>query len=80
MSLEAVGAIFSLLKCCREREVKELKKGASCKLLWSREPKHLWDNCLELEACIRSNTADEIYKLYGEVPEIVMTVETSGIT
>ena len=43
-----------------EREINELKKGAGCKLLKSREPKQLWDDCLELEAYIRSNTAHKI--------------------
>ena len=41
----------------REREIKELKKGAGHKLLRSRAPKLLWDDCLELEAYVRSNTA-----------------------
>ena len=44
-----------------ERQIKELKKGTGCKWLWSRAPKHLWDDCLELEAYIRSNCAHEIY-------------------
>ena len=55
-----------------EREVKELKKEAGHKLLWSRAPKHLWDNCLELKANIRSNTAHNIYKLEGEVPKTII--------
>ena len=41
-----------------EREIKELKKGAGGKLLRSSAPKHLWDNCLELEAFIRSNRGE----------------------
>ena len=52
-----------------EREIKELKKGASHKLLQSRSPKCLWDKCFELEAYIRSTTAHDIYKLDGEVPK-----------
>ena len=39
---------------------------AGCKLLRSRASKHLWDNCLELEAYIRSKTAHEIYQLDGK--------------
>ena len=35
-----------------EREIKEHKKGAGHKLLQSRAPKHLWDDCLEVEAYI----------------------------
>ena len=60
-----------------EREIKELKKEAHHKLLRSRALKCLWDNCLELEAYIRSNTAHEICKLDGEVPETVMSFKTS---
>ena len=60
----------------REREIEELEKGTGCKLLRSGAPKHLWDDCLELEAYIRSNIAHEIYKLDGEVLETVMSGET----
>ena len=63
-----------------EREIKELKKGAGCKMLWSRAPKCLWDDCLKLEAYIRFNTAHDIYKLDGEVPKTVMSGETSDIS
>ena len=52
-----------------EREIKELEKGAGHKLSQSRAPKHLWDDCLELEAYIRSKMAHEIYKLDGEYPK-----------
>ena len=63
-----------------EREINELKKGAGHKLLQSRAPKLLWDDCFELEAYNRSNTAHEIYKLDGEVSETVMPGETSDIS
>ena len=63
-----------------EREIKELKKGAGHKMLGSREPKHLWDDCLELEAYIRSNTAHDTYNLEGEVPKTVITGETFNIS
>ena len=39
----------------QKREIKE-KKGASHKLLRSRAPKCVWDDCIELEAYIRYNT------------------------
>ena len=42
-------------------------------MLCSRAPKHLWYNCLELEAYIRFNTFHNIYKLD-------MSCETSGIS
>ena len=63
-----------------EREIKELKEGAGHKFLKSRVPKWLWDDCWELEAYIRFNTAHEIYKLDGEVPETVMLGEMSDIS
>ena len=63
-----------------ERKIKELKKGSGHKLLWSSAPKHLWDDCLELEAYIRSNTAHDIFKLDGEVPKTVMLGKTSDIS
>ena len=46
-----------------EREFNDLKKGIGCKLLLFRESKYLWNDCLELEADVRSNTAHDIYKL-----------------
>ncbi len=36
-------------------------------------PTRLWDDCLEYEAYIRSHTVHDIFKLDGEVPEIMMT-------
>jgi hypothetical protein len=45
----------------------------------SRAPKQLWDDCLELESLIRSNTAHTIYKLQGQVPETIVASETSDI-
>ena len=68
-----------MVECSREREIKELKKVAGHKMLQSRAPKHLWDDCLEWEAYIRSNTAHEIYKLDVEV-ETVTSGETSDIS
>ena len=62
-----------------EREIKEIK-GAGHKLLWSWVLKQLWDDCFELEAYIRSNTAYDINKLDGEVPKTVMSGETSDIS
>ena len=76
--------MHSLLKHCREREkkkeIKELKKGVGHKLLWFRVPKHLWDNCLELEAYTPSNTTLDIYKLDVKVHKTVMSGKTSDIS
>ena len=80
MSFETFRATYSLVECSREREIKELKKEADYKLLRSREQKCLWDDCLELKAYIRSNTAHEINELDGKVPKMVMSGETSDIS
>ena len=45
--------------------------------MWSRAPKHLPDDCLELEANIRSNSTHDIYKLDRKVPK---TGETSDVS
>ena len=44
------------------------------------EPKKIWDEALEYEAYVRSNTAHNIYILQVEVPETVMSGETSDIS
>ena len=50
-----------------EREIKEFKKRAGHNQLRSIAPMGLWDNCLELEAYIRSNIAHNKYKIDGEI-------------
>ena len=60
-----------------EKKIKELKKGSCWKLIRTGAPKRLLDNCLEPESYIRSNTAYGIYKLDGELPETIMSGETS---
>ena len=54
--------LYTSWSIAAEREVEELKKGISCKLLLSRAPKWSWDNCLELETYIRSNIVHDIYR------------------
>ena len=63
-----------------EREIKELKKGSSRKLIKSCTPRRLWDDCLELESYIRLNNAHGIYKLDGKVPETIMSGKRSDIS
>ena len=63
-----------------EGAIRELKKGAGRKMIKRRSPKKLWDDCLELEGYIRSNTAHDIFMLNGEVPETIMLGETSDIS
>eukprot|EP00956_Cyclotella_meneghiniana_P018312 scaffold30420_cov55-Cyclotella_meneghiniana.AAC.1 len=63
-----------------EREIRELKKGAARKLTCSGAPARLWCFALELESYVRSNTAHDIYKLDGHVPETVVSGETADIS
>ena len=63
-----------------EAAIRELKRGAGRKMVKSGAPRRLWDYCLELEALIRSNTALDIFELRGQVPETVMSGETSDIS
>ena len=57
----------------------EVKKRFCRKLIKSGAPKRLWDDCLELESYIRSNTAHGIYKWDGEVHKLIMSREMSDI-
>ena len=63
-----------------EREIKELEKEIGCKLLKSRASKCLWDDSLDLEAYIRSNTTHDIYKLDREVSKTMVSGKTSDIS
>ena len=59
-----------------EREIEDLMKGASHKLLWSRALAMIWGDCPEFEAYIRSNMAHNIYKLDEEVPKMTVKCPT----
>ena len=63
-----------------EGVIRELKKGVARKMLETKAPKRLWDDCLELEAYIRSHTAHDIYALEGEVPQTIVSGETPDIS
>jgi hypothetical protein len=63
-----------------ERAIKELKKGAGRQMVRSKAPKVLWDHCIEREAYVRSNTALDISSLQGQVPETLISGETSDIS
>ena len=67
---------FTLWSNAAERGMKEIEKGSGYKVL---QPS-LWDNCLDLEAYIRSSAAHDIYKVNGEVPKTVISGETSNIS
>jgi hypothetical protein len=60
--------------------IRELKRGVGRKMTRTKSPKPLWDHCLELEAHIRSNTCHDIYELNGEVPETIVSGQTSDIS
>ena len=63
-----------------KKEIKEINKGSGRKFIMFCTQKRLWDDCLELESNIRSNTTHDIYKLDGEVPEMITSGETSDIS
>ena len=63
-----------------EQKIKELKKGAGHMLLWSRSPQCLWDDCIELKAYFRFDTAQDIDIKNREVPEVMMSRETLDIS
>ena len=58
----------------------ELKRGSGRKMTKMKSPKVLLDDCLELEAYIRSNKALDIFELDGMTPKTNMSGETSDIT
>ena len=63
-----------------EEGICELKRGSGRKTTKTKSPKMLWDDCLELEAYIRSNTALDIFELDGMTPKTKMLGETYDIT
>ena len=79
MSPQTYRAIHPMVKCSQERD-KGTKKGSGRKLIKSGTPTRLWDDCLNLESCIKSNTAHSIYKLDWKVPEMIMSREISNIS
>ena len=56
-----------------ECTIQELKCGAGQKMAKSSCLAKLWDNCLELEAYIRSHTALDKYELQGQAPKTIMS-------
>jgi hypothetical protein len=63
-----------------ETAIKELKNGTARKMFNSKAPKRLWDDCIELEAYIQSNTWNNRYANQGEVPETIISGQTSDIS
>lgn len=56
-----------------EKEIKELKKGYFRKIFLTNMHHRLWDDCLECKAYIYLYTAQDIFKLKGDVPKTVMS-------
>ncbi len=63
-----------------ESEIRELKRLSGRWMVKMRSPKVLWDHCLELSSRVRSATQHNLYQLKGEVPETLMTGETTDIS
>ena len=63
-----------------ESAIRELKKATGRKMVCAGAPKPFWADAIDLEAYVRSNTAHNIFILQGEVPEMVMSGETSNIS
>ena len=61
-------------------KIRELKKGSDRKLINYGTSKRLWDDCLDYDFNLRSNTAHNIYKLDSEVPETIMSGEMSNMS
>ena len=63
-----------------ESAIRELQKAARQKMVRAGAPKPFWMDAIKLEAYVHSNTAHDIFILQGEVPETVMSGETSDIS
>lgn len=60
--------------------IRELKRGTGRKMTETRAPKRFWDDCMELEALIKSNTVHDIYELQGQTPEAMISGQTPDIS
>ena len=60
--------------------IRELKRGSTRKMIRTGTPKCLWDDSLELEAAIRSNTCLDQFALEGMTPEEKLKGCTSDIS
>ena len=56
-----------------EERICELKRGSGRNMTKMKSPKVLWDDCLELEAYIRSNMALDVSELGGMTPKTKMS-------
>ena len=58
----------------------ELKKGARCEAAQAKSPNKLWDHALELESYVHSNMVIARPELNGQVPETIMSGQTTNIS
>ena len=63
-----------------ENGVRELKKASARQMLKKHSPKRLWDDCLELQGFITSNTAGNHFGLNGKTLETTFSGETADIS
>ena len=63
-----------------KREIKEPKNSSGRKMINSKSPKGLWDDCLEFELYTHSNITHCMYKHDWEVPKTVITGEIFDIS
>ena len=63
-----------------ETIVKETKNGTARQMFRSKAPKRLWDDCVEFVAYQQSNTWNNRYINQDEVPETVISGQTSDIS
>ena len=63
-----------------EREIRELKRGSTRKMLKQNVPEKLWDHRLELESRIRSATTLPRFDLDHQTPEAKMYGMSSDIS
>ena len=63
-----------------EQSIREPKKSSARKILKNGIPKRLWDDCIELEAYIRYNTANSHAYLKGQTQETFLSGKTSEIS
>jgi len=69
--------LYSQWSNSTECEIRELKKGAARKWTRSGAPCQRWCFVLLFKSYICSHTANGIYKLDGQVPEMVISRETA---
>ena len=63
-----------------EGAIREVQRAAGCKMAKAKSPAKLWDHCLELKGYIKLNTVIDNYELQGQVPETILSGQTSDIS